>query len=282
MDYAKRFLLGIIQVSVKAGEAILGVYQTDFDVQEKEDRSPLTLADQKSHDIIAGVLEKTQIPILSEEGRHIEYDQRQSWDLLWIVDPLDGTKEFIKRNGEFTVNIALVHQHEPVLGVVYVPVQKRLYFGAKSLGSYRLEAPYLNQVKNLDPEKPSENNQMSFDQTVSAAISLPDQGSRHRPYTIVGSRSHSTAELEAFVDQQRRAHGEVDFISAGSSLKFCLVAEGRADVYPRLGPTMEWDTAAGQAIVESAGGSVIEFGTQKPLKYNRSELLNPPFLVERD
>jgi 3'(2'), 5'-bisphosphate nucleotidase len=194
------------------------------------------------------------------------------------VDPLDGTKEFIKRNGEFTVNIALVHQTVPVLGVVYVPDQKRLYFGDKQMGSFRLEKASV--LSTLGQDLTHGNNKVSIEEIVSAAVRLPDQKGSGRSYTIVGSRSHGTSELEAFVDQKRNAHGAVDFISAGSSLKFCLVAEGRADVYPRLGPTMEWDTAAGQAVVENAGGRVTEFGSRIPLRYNRPELLNPSFLVE--
>jgi 3'(2'), 5'-bisphosphate nucleotidase len=282
MDYANRYLLRIIQASVTAGEAILEVYDTDFDVQEKEDRSPLTLADQRSHEVINRSLVQTQIPVLSEEGRHIDYSQRKSWELLWIVDPLDGTKEFIKRNGEFTVNIALVHQHEPVLGVVYVPVHKRLYFGARQLGAYRLEGGYVDRLKHIGPDISPEGSGQILEETLSASVALPDQPTHNRPYTIIGSRSHGTAEVDAFIERQRQKHGDVNFISAGSSLKFCLVAEGRADVYPRLGPTMEWDTAAGQAVVESAGGRVIEFNSRQQLRYNRPELLNPFFLVDRE
>jgi len=246
-----------IAAAREAGNAVMEVYASDFAVEHKDDKSPLTLADKRSHEIIvkrlSNITGKT-IPILSEEGRGIPYEERKNWDYFWLVDPLDGTKEFIKRNGEFTVNIALIQGHRPVLGVIYVPVTETLYYAREGAGAYK--------------------------ESKGSTIKLPELQTRGR-FTIVGSRSHATPELAAFVEEMKKNHGEVDFISAGSSLKFCLVAEGKADVYPRLGPTMEWDTAAGQAIAEQAGVSVIDRETKRPLVYNKPNLLNPWFTVNR-
>jgi 3'(2'), 5'-bisphosphate nucleotidase len=208
------------------------------------------------------------LPILSEEGRDIPYDERKGWKYFWLVDPLDGTKEFIKRNGEFTVNIALMHRNKPVLGVIYVPVTDTFYFAAVSIGAYKL----------TDTKIVTDN--MSVDELLDKSQKLPISASNKKaPLTIIGSRSHGTKEFSEFVEHEKEKHGEVEIISAGSSLKFCLVAEGTADVYPRFGPTMEWDTAAGQAIVEQAEGSVIDIQTREPLGYNKRNLLNPFFIV---
>jgi len=262
------FLTIAVQAALDAGAAALAVYEQDFDVEEKADHSPLTLADQRAHDIISARLADTGIFLLSEEGRDIAYEERRWWQHLWIVDPLDGTKEFVKKNGEFSINIALVEQGRPVMGVVFVPVKDRLYFAAQDLGAYRTEGTRVARLQ-----------EKTVQDLVSAAQKLPLTSPGNRPYTIMGSRSHASAELEVFVAQKRKEHGEVDFISAGSSLKFCLVAEGRAHLYPRTGPTMEWDTAAGQAVVEMAGGSVLEYESGKPLRYNKEDLKNPWFIV---
>jgi len=248
-------LTPVIAAAREAGKAILEVYSTDFSVELKNDNSPLTLADKLSHEIIVRRLTEITgdtIPILSEEGKDIPYEERKKWDYFWLVDPLDGTREFIKRNGEFTVNIALIREQRPVLGVIYVPVADILYAAYEEVGAYK-EGGGLR-------------------------VKLPEQHPGKR-FTIVGSSSHGTEELAAFVEEAKLEYGEVDFISAGSSLKFCLVAEGKAEVYPRLGPTMEWDTAAGQAIAELAGASVTEMETNKPLTYNKQSLLNPWFMV---
>ena len=260
-----------ILAAVDAGIATLEIYNTDFTVETKADRSPLTLADKRSHDIIMSGLSSFGIPVLSEEGKGIDYQHRKSWPWLWIVDPLDGTKEFIKKNDEFTVNIALINQHRPVLGVIYVPVFHVLYFAAKGIGSYCLEVEQSVDLADIP-----------MDALLSRSLKLPAVPRQNRPYTIVGSRSHATPELEAFVAQKRREHGAVDFISAGSSLKFCQIAEGRADIYPRLGPTMEWDTAAGQVIAELAGAAVHLHDSGDPMRYNKENLLNPWFVVTRD
>ena len=271
----KQLLLTSIQASIEAGEAILEVYESDFAVEQKDDKSPLTLADKRSHEIIVEHLSRFDIPILSEEGRDIPYPQRKPWDTLWVVDPLDGTKEFIKRNGEFTVNIALVKSGRPILGVIFIPVKNMLFFAAEDIGSYRAD---LSQVEIAGQGQAEE----IVDALTAKATKLPDAASAQRPYTIVGSRSHSTPELEAFVAEKRKEHADLEYISSGSSLKICLVAEGKADIYPRLAPTMEWDTAAGQAIAECAGAKVLQHDTDKSLSYNRENLLNPWFIVSRD
>lgn len=246
-----------IDAAYEAGDEIMKIYSTgDFGVEMKSDNSPLTMADRASHQIITERLAETGIPILSEENDEIvSYDIRKEWKLLWIVDPLDGTKEFIKRNGEFTVNIALVENGVPVIGVVYAPALDKIYFS--------LPAEAYFQVGRRSGDE---------------AISLPAQP-LPATFTIVGSRSHSSPETEAYINEMKAKHGEVDFAASGSSLKFCLLAEGKAHVYPRFAPTMEWDTAAGQAILEAAGGKVVVWPEQTPLRYNREELRNPSFLA---
>lgn len=273
------YLLAAIQASIEAGQAILDVYHSDFSVEYKTDSSPLTLADRRSHEVIVKHLSEFDIPILSEEGKNIPYDERKTWNRLWIVDPLDGTKEFIKRNGEFTVNVALIENHSPVLGVIYVPDKKALFFAASELGAYKLE-------KELPPEEFKSNQGIEkpenrLNKIIELSDRLPANLSPMPLYTIVGSRSHQTPELQAYVEEKRRKFGKVEFIAAGSSQKFCVVAEGRADIYPRLGPTMEWDTAAGQAIAENAGAIVVRNDNREPLIYNKEDLYNPYFIVER-
>jgi 3'(2'), 5'-bisphosphate nucleotidase len=277
----KPYILKSIQAAIAAGNAINQVYHSeDFGVEYKSDKSPLTLADQKSHEIIMNVLTEFDFPILSEEGKDTPFAQRKDWEHFWVVDPLDGTKEFIKRNGEFTVNIALIKNSRPVLGTIFVPDRNTLYFAGQDLGAYKLEDGPFNQM--LITQADSKEDVRDFlNQIIGQSIKLPVIDPQRAVLTIVGSRSHKTAELEAYVEEKRKTHGEVEFISAGSSLKICLVAEGRADVYPRLGPTMEWDTAAGQAIAEYAGASVYQYDTSKPLIYNKEDLHNPWFIVQR-
>jgi 3'(2'), 5'-bisphosphate nucleotidase len=275
----KRFITTAIIASLRAGKAILEVYHSDFAVEHKEDKSPLTLADKRSHEIIVKHLAGFGIPILSEEGRDIPYKERRGWDTLWIVDPLDGTKEFVKRNGEFTVNIALVQQARPVMGVIFVPDRNTLYFAAKQLGAYKLKDDAM--LSSLASGKAEEEPGISLDTVISHAVTLPVLRSGDRPFTIMGSRSHLSKEVEDYVAQKRQEYGDVAFISAGSSLKLCLVAEGAADIYPRLGPTMEWDIAAGQIVAEAAGATVLRHDTGKPLTYNKENLLNPWFIVAR-
>ena len=268
-----KLILTTILAAKRAGEAILEVYDSDFAVEQKDDKSPLTLADKRSHEIIENVLEQTvtannsTVPILSEEGKEIPYDERIKWEYFWLVDPLDGTKEFIKRNGEFTVNIALIHKHKPVLGIIYIPVKDVFYFATINFGAYKLENSGI-LTENL-----------SIEELIDKSQKLPLNSNDKTTLTVIGSRSHTSEEFTEFVKQLNQKHENVEFISSGSSLKLCLVAEGKADVYPRFGPTMEWDTAAGQAIVEQAKGTVMETKTNKPLNYNKNNLLNPFFIV---
>jgi 3'(2'), 5'-bisphosphate nucleotidase len=288
MNY-KICLLTSIQTAVKAGEAILEVYQAaDYKIEEKADKSPLTLADKRSHETIVQSLAKFDIPILSEEGQKIPFEKRKKWDVYWLIDPLDGTKEFIKKNGEFTVNIALIRNRKPIAGVVFLPDKDRLYFASEEIGSYRVDVCRLSDFLNAQfdansglIEMPDSDAGKKLQDLIALSTKLPINRLAEQPFTIVGSRSHATPELEAFVEKKRREYGEVEFISAGSSLKLCLVAEGRADIYPRTGPTMEWDTAAGQAIVEFSGAKVFKYDTEVPLDYNKENLLNPWFVVVR-
>ncbi|MBW2433262.1 MAG: 3'(2'),5'-bisphosphate nucleotidase CysQ [Deltaproteobacteria bacterium] len=277
----KPHIIKSIQTAIAAGKAINAVYHSeDFGVEYKSDTSPLTVADQKSHEIIMKMLQDGDIPILSEEGLDMPYAQRKDWVRFWVVDPLDGTKEFIKRNGEFTVNIALIQDGRPVMGTIFVPDRDTLYFAAQGFGAYKLEDGPFDELQYA-PADSDEQARILLGQIVEQSTPLPIEHPRRVALTIVGSRSHKTAELQAYVEEKRKAVGDVEFISAGSSLKICLVAEGRADIYPRLGPTMEWDTAAGQAIAEAAGATVCEYGTLNPLMYNKEDLHNPWFIVQR-
>ena len=255
-----------VKAAVEAGRAILEIYQSgDFDVTVKGDHSPLTRADIASHEVIMGHLAPLGIPVLSEEGRDMPFSERSGWSELWIVDPIDGTKEFIKRNGEFTVNIALSRNGMPVLGVIYAPVSGELYIGEMGKGARKA---HCTVDANLDLER------------LFAESDLLPLPKGDRPFTAVASRSHLSPETEAFIDGLKREHGEVATISKGSSLKLCMVAEGQADCYPRFAPTMEWDTAAGQAICMAAGFDVIDQNTGKTMRYNREQLLNAWFLVK--
>ncbi len=239
-----------------AGKRILEIYDSDFDVVSKADESPLTAADLASNRaIVDGLKELTpELPILTEESSEIPYAERQGWNEYWLVDPLDGTKEFVKRNGEFTVNIALIRDHVPVLGVVHVPVFDTDYYGTADSGAYR-------RVKDARPDR------------------LTPSRLSGGPVRVVGSRSHRGSSLDAYLEKL----GAHEMVPMGSSLKICLVAAGEADVYPRLGPTCEWDTAAAQAVVEAAGGSVVNADDGQPLRYNTKEpYLNPFFIVYAD
>jgi len=259
-------LILAIRAAINAGKEILEIYKSeDFEIKLKSDDSPLTIADQKAHNTIEGILKETNIPILSEEGKDISFDERQKWEYYWLVDPLDGTKEFIKRNGEFTVNIALIKEDTPVLGVIYVPVTKDLYFSYEGIGAFK--------AINVDSETDL-NNLIQF------SFKLPFFTETDK-YTVVGSRSHMNKKTEEFISDLKTKHGELGFISKGSSLKICMVAEGIADIYPRFAPTMEWDTAAGHAIAIGAGCSVTQVDKKTPVIYNKEDLLNPWFIIER-
>jgi 3'(2'), 5'-bisphosphate nucleotidase len=251
-------LKDVIEIAIGAGKKILEVYDATYTIHEKADQSPLTIADQLSHEHIKTELSKLSpgIPILSEEGASIPYNERKNWSSFWLVDPLDGTKEFIKKNGEFTVNIALIQGKRPVLGVVYAPVTDTLYYAEKNKGAYKLL-----QASALVERKPLKIT------TSSSGVKI-----------VVISRSHLSEATQEYIDDLQRQEGKFEFTSIGSSLKFCLIADGNAHYYPRLAPTMEWDTAAGQVIVEEANGKMIEYETGSPLVYNKKVLTNPSFL----
>ncbi len=270
-----------LKAALEAGAAILDVYGSDdFDIEHKDDDSPLTRADRRAHDIIDAYLHGTGLPVLSEEGADIPFSERRSWETYWLVDPLDGTKEFIKRNGEFTVNIALMERpagaevHVPAAGVVYVPVKDVLYIGytghagrgAWKIGDAAAGGP-------LD----------TLEAALAQGSRLPLNGSGGpegvRRFTAIVSRSHNTPESEELLARLEAEYGEVRRISSGSSIKLCLVAEGAADIYPRFAPTMEWDTAAGDAVCRAAGCRVTEKDAVTALRYNKEDLLNPWFIV---
>ncbi len=247
--------VAILDIAVQAGQAILDVYQRDFEVQHKADASPLTEADLAAHRCIVAALEELtpNIPVLSEESTAIPYEQRRVWSRYWLIDPLDGTKEFVRRNGEFTVNIALIEDGKPTLGVVHVPVTGVSYLGEVGIGAWKCQ-----------PDG------------TQAPIAV--ETTCQRPVRVVASRSHLSEAVQAMLERI----GDHQLVSMGSSLKLCLVAEGQADLYPRLGPTSEWDTAAAQAVVVAAGGQVTDCRMQ-PLGYNQKDsLLNPHFLVFAD
>jgi len=255
-----------IESSLKAGSAIMQVYDTAFDVEIKDDKSPLTEADKKANDIINSFLKPTPIPIISEENKQIDFESRKQWDTCWIVDPVDGTKEFIKRNGEFTVNIALVNSGKPELGVIYVPVSKTLYFA--------------DVLKNTAYKVELTSHDTSIEDVLKQSKQLQPKQDSHIT-KVVGSRSHMSQETLDFVEVLKSSGKQVEIVSKGSSLKFCLIAEGNADIYPRFAPTMEWDTAAGHAICNAVGVKVISEETKQPLLYNKENLLNPWFVVSK-
>ena len=245
-----KLLLDVTALAREAGRAILEVYASSFSVQEKADSSPLTEADLRSEKLILAGLRRIapEIPVLSEETGQSAWAVRRNWSRLWVVDPLDGTKEFVQRNGEFTVNIALVDNHRPVLGIVHAPALERDYFACEGIGAFRSDA-----------------------RAAGRPIRVSRRGSG--AVRVVGSRSHRGSSLDGFLSRV----GAHELVEVGSSLKLCLVAEGNADVYPRLGPTCEWDTAAGQCVLEQAGGQVLKLDGE-PLEYNREDTLNPNFV----
>lgn len=264
------FLESALVAALAAGSEILSVYYKDFEIELKNDNSPLTIADKLAHKKIIELLAETALPVLSEEGRNILYVERKNWDQFWMVDPLDGTKEFIKHNGEFTVNIALIENENPVMGIVYAPVLNILYYAAENFGSYKCIID-----KNLLSKIFNEN---FFEALAQQSQKLPIENHKNE-FTVVASRSHLTPETQSFINDLKSKHEEIIFISSGSSLKICLVAEGTADVYPRLAPTMEWDTAAGHAIALYAGKSVNCYKSNEAMKYNKENLLNEWFVV---
>jgi len=283
------FLKTTTDAALRAGGAILEIYKRDFEVEFKADESPLTEADKAAHYIIVDALEDTGIPILSEESKAVPFEERKTWTKYWLVDPLDGTKEFIKKNGEFTVNIALIENGCPVMGVVYAPVLKTLYVGIVGEGAFRatgdelFQALEVGSTDGLAVFQGLEKTGGKFPMLGKSVEQLPLQSeidNRKSTIRVVASRSHCNDETKAFIAKLEQ-EGRVELVSSGSSLKLCLVAEGSADVYPRIAPTMEWDTAAAQAVVEASGATVVQYGMDEPLQYNKENLLNPYFVVSR-
>jgi 3'(2'), 5'-bisphosphate nucleotidase len=255
-----------ITSAIKAGKEISRIYNdpdTDLSIVKKSDNSPLTIADKASHDVIKQYLKTTGLPVLSEEGRNIPFDERKDWKSFWLVDPLDGTKEFIKRNGEFTVNIALITDRKPIAGVIYVPVTDALYAGITGKGAWKLVADgsdiSLSELMIKGDKLP--------------CSSLPDT------FTVVESRSHRNKMTENYINKLKNKFGKIKTINMGSSLKICMVAEGAAHLYPRFGPTMEWDTAAGHAIANSVGKKLLLMDSDGELTYNKENLKNPDFIA---
>ncbi|MEZ5002306.1 MAG: 3'(2'),5'-bisphosphate nucleotidase CysQ [Chitinophagales bacterium] len=250
----------VIEIAIAAGKATLEIYNQDFEVIQKADNSPLTMADQRSNTVIIDGLKQltvgNNLPIISEETKLLPFSERKDWEYFWLIDPLDGTKEFIKKNGEFTINIALVENNTPVLGVIYVPVKDITYYAIEGEGAYMIEGDNEPKLLKLRELKSKDN------------------------LLIVASRSHNSPEVEAYVAEKKKEFDHVDYVAAGSSLKFCLLAEGKADVYPRLAPTMEWDTGAGHIIAKEAGAEVLVYGEDYELQYNKENLLNPHFIVK--
>ena len=245
-------LVDIVKIAEDAGDAIMQIYERDFKIEYKDDKSPLTEADTKANEIICDALEKLypNIPIMSEENKQTDYEERKEWEYYWCIDPIDGTKEFIKKNDEFTVNIALIHENTPVLGVVYAPAIDEMYKAKKGEGAFK-------------------NNQK---------LPLQTNPNPKEKLYVVASKSHLSPETQEFIDNLETK--EIEQVSKGSSLKLCMVAEGKADIYPRLAPTMEWDIAAADAVVREAGKMTYQFENNQPMLYNKENLLNPWFVVE--
>jgi len=253
-----------IRAAIRAGEKITDIYSSvDFDIQLKEDLTPVTIADRNAHDEILRILEVSHLPVLSEEGFQSGFDERKKWKLFWLVDPLDGTKEFIKRNDEFTVNIALIRDNRPIAGVIYIPVTGELYTGIPGTGAFRL----------LNPE-----DNCTFHTMQLSGKKLPEKP-KSDEFVILVSRSHMNQETESYIDELRKKHGSIQIARMGSSMKICRIAEGTANIYPKLGQTMEWDTAAGHAILKAAGKNIYLTDMKTELTYNKENLQNPHFIV---
>jgi 3'(2'), 5'-bisphosphate nucleotidase len=271
----KPLLFSALRATAKAFPEILSVYAGSFTVETKADRSPVTVADRRSHEIITAELSgSSPHPVLSEEGRTIPYTERRSWRHFWVVDPLDGTKEFVKRNGEFTINIAFVEGRTPVLGVVYAPLPDLLYFAFRGEGAYRLTG-----FAELASRMPEDLVERSDKLEVKEPFDFDEQHKREK-ITVIASRSHRGPHFMGYVRKLKHLYAEqVEILTSGSALKPCLVADGTADIYPRFGPTMEWDTAAPHAIVREVGKRMVVMDSDRDLVYNKQELVNPSFLV---
>ena len=251
--------------AVRAGAEIMKIYNSDsYNIEVKSDNTPLTIADRLAHNKIKEVLGATRIPILSEEGRAMLYEERKNWEMFWLVDPLDGTIEFIKRNNEFTVNIALMADNECIGAIVYVPYLGKVYFAERGFGAMLIEGI-----------KPDEQANYTNGEIRAHSKMLPLTTSTHDKFRIAVSRSHQTAETAQYIDQMREKHPDIEIIEQGSSYKFCLLAEGAIDYYPRTTTTYEWDTAAAELILREAGGEVRSLPDKQPLRYNKENLNNP-------
>jgi 3'(2'), 5'-bisphosphate nucleotidase len=288
-------LMNALGAALAAGEAILEVYAKPHVRRElKDDATPVTEADRAAHSRISEILLPLGMPVLSEEGRKIGYSERRDWETFWLVDPLDGTKEFLRRNGEFTVNIAMIRQNKAVAGVLYAPLHDLMYFAAPGSGAFRVEefkrkwpgirefSGLLDMAQSLPLEGVPSKLPEGYTTPVPEAEASQSPGNAARPYRVVASRSHRNRPTRRYIRILKKMHPGLEMVSRGSALKFCLVAEGFADIYPRFGPTWEWDTAAGQAIAEAAGCTVTLHDLQSPLSYNKEVLLNPWFIVKRD
>ena len=252
-----------LNAAFKAGDAIMKVYLgDDFDVEKKQDNSPLTKADRLSHKIIKNLLINSGLPIISEEGKDLSYEERKNWNTFWMIDPIDGTKEFIKKNGEFTVNIALIESGQPILGVVFAPALKVIYFAEKNNGAFKMED--INCFTELNSK---------------VFINL-GEAVYPEVYTLVVSKSHMNQETQDFVEKKKKEYGIIKSKAFGSPLKICKVAEGSANCYPRFGSTMEWDTAAAHAVAKFSNCRMFESKSLNELQYNKITLLNPFFIVE--
>lgn len=257
--------INALEASIEAGKIILSIYKKQsYEIEIKKDESPVTIADKSSSAIISIYLKKTNYPVIDEELGLPTYDERKNWKQFWLVDPMDGTREFISGNGEFTVNIALIEDSIPVFGVIYTPTTGELYWGGKSTGSYKLEGIFSAEDLKL---------QRANAKRLTVSLNQPEK------LTIAASRSHLDKKTEEFIEELKNKAGELNFVSKGSSLKLCMIAEGTAHVYPRFSRTMEWDTAAGHAIVLGTGGKILQKANMQELAYNKRDLANPPFIA---
>lgn len=250
-----------LEAAAEAGKKILEVYKRTITVDMKSDGSPLTEADSASHIIISGILRREKYPVMSEEGKEIPYDERKLWKNYWLVDPLDGTKEFIKRNGEFTVNIAFMENNSPVLGIIFQPANGISIAGIENDGVYKFSGSERLVI--------SEKNKLH-----------PDNNVIRKNFRVIASRTHNSPETDTFINRLNESHKNIELLNAGSALKFCLLAEGFADIYPRFAPTMEWDTAAGHAILKSTGKNIYVYPAGKEMTYNKPKLINDWFIAK--
>ena len=260
-----------ITAAIAAGEKVAEIYSSDYTTTFKADQSPLTTADLAAHETIVGFLKDTDLPVLSEEGRSISWDVRRKWHYFWLVDPLDGTKEFINHNGEFTINIALVAGKSPVMGVIYVPVTGMLYFGNSEIGAWCADVTITQQIHVFE----------SLALLLEKCKKLPIE-TGNSPITMLASRSHLSPETQEIIEKIQGKYPDCQITNVGSSLKFCRMAEGNAQYYPRFGPTMEWDTAAGHAIAALAGINIKSWPDLLPLEYNKENLVNPWFIAIKE